>query len=221
MLWMVRAFPDQTDRMTEFLEDNIIAVYWGVDDLTGCVTKQDIAKVVANANLQPRDASLKTGLLYRFAIQMKVGDYFIVPYNDVFYTGIIKSDYYFNPNAQKFEHQRKVEWLFNGEPFNREMLPKQIQTSLKSQLGLADLSQHGSIYKMCINKWKSMDELGIFDLWDKPEELDEGDLVGEQLSSLLNDAMKIIEDEIKSDDPDRRLKAAIAVLEINNKQTLN
>lgn len=221
MLWMVRAFPGQTDRMTEFLEDNIIAVHWGIGDLTGCTTKQDIAKIVAKANLQPRDASLKTGLLYRFALQMKVGDYCIVPYNDVFYTGIIRSDYYFDPNSQKFEHQRKVEWLFDGEPFSREILPKQIQTSLKSQLGLADLSQHEAIFKRGINKWNSMDELGILDLFDKPEESDEGDLIGEQLSSLLNDALKIIEDEIKSDDPDRRLKAAIAVLDLNNKQTLN
>ena len=30
--------------------------------------------------------------------------------------------------------------------------------------------------------------------------------------------MKIIKDEINSDDPDRRLKAAIAVMELNNKQ---
>ncbi|MDK8747727.1 hypothetical protein QP810_10915 [Streptococcus agalactiae] len=220
MLWMVRSFPNQTDRMTEFLEDNIIAVHWGIGDLTGCTTKQDIAKIIEQANLQPRDASLKTGLLYRFAIQMKVGDYCIVPYNDVFYTGIIKSDYYFDSKSQKFEHQRKVEWLFNGESFVREALPKQIQTSLKSQLGLVDLSQHQLAFERFVNHWKSIGELGILEMWNKHEESDD-DVVGEQLSSLLNDAMKIIEDEMKSDDPNRRLKAAIAVLELNNKKVLN
>jgi hypothetical protein len=61
----------------------------------------------------------------------------------------------------------------------------------------------------------SLDELGILDQFDKSEESDENVLVGELLNSLLNDAMKIIRDEINSDDPDRRLKAAIAVLELN------
>jgi predicted Mrr-cat superfamily restriction endonuclease len=221
MLWMVRAFPDQTDRMTEFLGNNIIAVHWGISDLTGCATKKDVAEVVAQADLQPRDASLKTGLLHRFVNQMKIGDYCIIPYNDVFYTAKITSDYFYDSNSKKYEHQRQVEWLFDGEPFGREILPKQIQTSLKSQLGLADLSQHEPIFKRCINKWNSMDELGVLDLFDKSEESDETNLVGEQLSSLLNDAMKIIKDEINSDDPDRRLKAAIAVLELNDKQSLN
>ena len=217
MLWMVRAFPNQTDRMTDFLENDIIAVHWGIGDLTGCTTKEEIANVVSQANLQPRDASLKTGLLYRFSIQMKVGDYCIVPYNDVFYVGIIKSDYYFDSSSQKFEHQRKVEWLFDERMFNREILPKQIQTSLKSQLGLADLSQHEPTFKRYINKWKSMDKIGVLNQFDESEELDEDNLFGNQLNSLLNDAMKIIKEEINSDDPGRRLKAAIAVLEINNK----
>lgn len=220
MLWMVRAFPNQTDRMTEFLENNIIAVHWGIGDLTGCTTKKAVADVVAQADLQPRDASLKTGLLHRFVNQMKIGDYCIIPYNDVFYTAKITSDYFYDSNSKKYEHQRQVIWLFDGEPFGREILPQQIQTSLKSQLGLADLSQHEPIFKRCITKWNSMDELGILNPFDESEELDGDNLVGEQLSSLLNDAMKIIKDEINSDDPNRRLKAAIAVLELNDKRSL-
>lgn len=97
---------------------------------------------------------------------MKTGDYCIVPYHDVFYTGTIKSDYYFDLNSQKFEHQRKVKWLFDEEPFSRNELPEIIQASLKSQLGLVDITKHESL---------------------------------------------------NSDDPDRRLKVAIAVMELNNK----
>ncbi|WGT39966.1 hypothetical protein QH639_04075 [Lysinibacillus sp. 1 U-2021] len=211
MLWMVRAFPDQTDRMTEFLEDNIIAVHWGIGDLTGCSTKKDVENVVAQANLMPRDASLKVGLLDRFVNQMKIGDYCIVPYNDVFYTGIIKSDYYFDPNSQKFEHQRKVEWLFDGEPFNRNELPEAIQVSIKSQLGLIDMAKHRSIFIKYLNQKQG---IGINDLSDESNEIS---LIEDELNSLVIDAMKIIKDEINSDDPDRRLKAAIAVMELNNK----
>jgi predicted Mrr-cat superfamily restriction endonuclease len=209
MLWMVRAFPDQTDRMTEFLEGNIIAVYWGIGNLTECTSKQDVAKVVAQANLQPRDASLKIGLLHRFVNLMKVGDYCIIPYHDVFYTCIIRSDYYFDPNSQKFEHQRKVEWLFDGEPFSRDELPEPIQASIKTQLGLADINQHTSLFVKYLNQKQGIDDLEYESSEITPIEI--------ELNSLLIDAMKIIKDEINSDDPDRRLKAAIAVMELNNK----
>jgi len=207
MLWMVRAFPDKIDRMTEFLEDNTIAVHWGIGDLTGCTTKKDVEKVLAKANLLPRNASLKTGLLNRFVNQMKIGHYCIVPYHDVFYTGIIKSDYYFDSNSKKFEHQRKVEWLFEGEPFSRGELPEPIQASLKTQLGLADFTQHESIFVKHLNQ-----KQGIDDLEDESSEITPIEI---ELNSLLIDAMKIIKDGINSDDPDRRLKAAIAVMELN------
>jgi len=38
-----------------------------------------------------------------------------------------------------------------------------------------------------------------------------------KLCELLHDAMKIIKNEINSDDPNRRLKAAIAIMELNHK----
>jgi len=206
MLWMVRAFPNQTDRMEEFLENEIIAVHWGIGDLTGCTTKKDVAKVVAQAKLQPRDASLKTGLLDRFANKMKIGEYCIVPYHDVFYIGILKSDYYFDLTSSKYEHQRKVEWLFDGEPFSREELPAELQASIKTQLGLADISQHEAIFIKYLNK-----KQGI----NTPDSSHEANSLEIELNSLVFDAMKIIKDEINSDDPDRRLKAAIAVMELN------
>lgn len=209
-LWMVRAFPGDTDCMTEFLEENIIAVHWGIGDLTGCSTKDHIAKVVAQSNLKPRDASLKTGLLDRFVNKMKLEQYCIVPYKEVFYVAKIKSDYYFDPNSKKFEHQRKVEWLFDKEPFGREELPDALQTSIKTQLGLADMSQHEPVFIKYLNK-----KLGL----DSFDNLDEENSINIELNSLLIDALKIIKDEIKSDDPNRRLKAAIAVMEFNHKKT--
>lgn len=208
-LWMVRSFPGQIDRMVEFLEQKIIAVHWGIGDLTGCNTKEEVAKVVGQANLQPRDASLKTGLLNRFVNQMKTEDYCVVPYNDVFYTAQIKSDYYYDSTSEKFEHQRKVEWLFDGEPFSREELPEQIQASLKSQLGLVDLTQHLSIFIKYLNRKQGIDTGEDFELNNNEIDL--------ELKSLLLDALMIIKDEINSDDPDRRLKAAIAIMELNNK----
>lgn len=210
MLWLVRSNPNGINRMVDFLNQNIIAVHWGIGDLTGCATKEDVAKVVKHANLLPRDASLKTGLLNRFKNKMKIDDFCIIPYNDVFYCCKIKSDYYYDPLSKGFEHQRKVEWLFDGEPFDRQELPDVLQASLKTQLGLADISQHEFIFKRYLNK-----KMGI----NEPSNDEENQHISLEieLNDLLNDAMEIIKDELNSDDPDRRLKAAIAIMELNNK----
>lgn len=211
-MWMVRAFPGQIDQMATFLKENIIAVHWGIGNLTGCTTKSDIANVVAIANLQPRDASLKIGLLDRFVNQMKVGDYCIVPYdNDTFYTAKIKSDYYFDPNSNKYDHQRKVEWLFDGEPFGRDELPKQLQTSLKSQLGLADITQHEPAFFKYLNKKQAS---------DLDDEANENNSLVSHLDSLVEDAINVLKEEIHSDDPNRRLQAAIAIMELNSNRQI-
>ncbi len=207
MLWMIRSFPGNTDRIVEFLELNIIAVHWGIGDLTGCNSKDDIAKVVSQENLQQRDASLKTGLLNRFVNYMEVGDFCIVPHGDVFYVGIIRSEYYFDPNSPKYEHQREVEWLCGDKPFGRrEDLPAKLQASLKTQLGLADLTQHELIFNQYMNK-----KQGIVNADDSEEK----DSLVFELDSLVKDAMGIIKEEMKSDDPNRRLQAAIAVMKLN------
>lgn len=203
---MTRAFPGDTNRLEDFLEKGIIAVHWNIGDLTGCTTKEQVAKVVADANLKPRNASLKTGLLFRFSNLMKIGDYCIVPFKDVFYLAIIKSNYYFDSASVTFEHQRKVEWLFDAEPFGREELPKKIQTSLKSQLGLADLTQHESLFKNYLLKKQKGES------WES-----EGESMADEMNSLETAAMNIIKAEIASDDPDRRLQAAIAIMELNYK----
>lgn len=45
-VWMVRPFPEQVDRKDVFLQKNIIAVSWGIDDLTNCNDKEMISQVV-------------------------------------------------------------------------------------------------------------------------------------------------------------------------------
>jgi predicted Mrr-cat superfamily restriction endonuclease len=211
-LWMVRAFPLQMDRMKEFLENNIIAVSWGIDDLTGCQSKEQIAEVVARKNLKPRDASLKVGLLHKFVNQMQKEEICIVPYEgDVFYIALIKSDYFYNVECETYAHQRKVEWLFNGKVFSREELPEKLQASLKSQLGLADISKHESVFKHYINKKLDNSEN------DSLSEEESSD-VHDELAKLVNNALDILKEEISSDDPERRLRAAKTVLELNKAQ---
>ncbi len=101
-------------------------------------------------------------------------------------------------------HQRKVEWLFDGEPFGRDELPKQLQTSLKSQLGLADITQHEPTFFKYLNKKQGS---------DIDDEANENNSLVSNLDSLVEDAINVLKEEIHSDDPNRRLQAAIAIME--------
>ncbi|MGG4549679.1 hypothetical protein ABER02_18190 [Rossellomorea marisflavi] len=204
---MVRAFPNQVNRLKEFLDEGIIAVYWEIGDLTGCNTKSKINGVVKKTILEFRDASLKTGLLNSFVNRMSIGDYCIVPHRKSFYVAQITSDYFYNGESSKYEHQRKVKWLFNKEPIEREDLPEKLQNSTKTLLGLADLSKHYDIFVQYLDNKNNR---------AKATPIKE-DNSSNEISLLVTKAISILQNEINSDDPDRRLKAAIAVMDLNNR----
>ncbi|MFJ7408229.1 MULTISPECIES: hypothetical protein [unclassified Lysinibacillus] len=207
-LWMVRSNPGSQERITDFLMGGIIAVHWGIGDLTGCKTKEDVAKVVAQKKLEARDASLKTGLLYKFVNEMKIGDLCLVPNGDEVYVGEIVSNYHFDSGSKGFEHQRKVRW-HGGELIWREDLPGELQKSLRSRLALADITKHEELFNKYLNS-EPIIEVESDDLYPDLE-----------LIALWDEAIQIIKNEINSDDPDRRLKAAIAVIGLNGKKNLD
>lgn len=206
-VWMVRPFPEQVDRKDVFLQKDIIAVSWGIDDLTHCDDKDMISQVVERKNLEPRDASLKVGLLDKFKNQMKIGDYVLLPYGDFFYVGVIKSDYYYNEHDKTYAHQRKVEWLFDAIPIERITLPEPIQKSIKSRLSLADLSQHDSKFKEFVGQMILGEDV-IND--SEPD-------ITESINDLSLISLEVIRNELKSDDPNRRLQAAICVMNLKLK----
>ena len=70
---MTIVFPGQIDRMDDFLKKEIIAVHWGIGDLTGCTTKEQVAKVVAKANLQPTECQFENGIVISFYKQNGYG----------------------------------------------------------------------------------------------------------------------------------------------------
>ncbi|KML32363.1 hypothetical protein [Rossellomorea marisflavi] len=210
MLWMVRAFPNKVNRMEEFLSEGIIAVYWGVGDLTDCNTKSEVASVVRKTSVDSRNTSLQIGLLNSFVNRMSIGDYCIVPHKKRFFVAKITSDYFYNQNSSQYEHQRKAEWLFNGKSLEREDLPEKLQNSTRTMLGLANLSKHYETFIQYLDRKNNTTE----------DSSNEEDTTSDELSSLVTRAISILKDEIASDDPDRRLKAAIAVMDLSNRSSL-
>lgn len=143
--WLIRPYPHKQPRLSEFLNNGIIAVGWPcIGDLTG----KSREKLKETLSEPPYGLEgLMLGNAYAtidiFINQMKVGDLLLMPDGDDIYLGIISSDYYLDPsvdnNKDGYPHQRKAQWLKNT---SRKELSKELRSSLKVHRTAANLSHH-------------------------------------------------------------------------------
>lgn len=206
-LWLVRANPEGTNRLQEFLQHSILAIGWPkIPDMTN-QTKGDIRiSLIQGTAYTGKDANLKVGLINHFVNNMEQGDWCLVPDSENIeniYLAEIAGDYYFKQENKKdgYPHQRKIKWLNNRKPLNRYELPEDIQTSLRTQLTVADLSSH----------------LKLLTEYIEGNHLIYGYDLEEELRSLVPKSLQNLKKEIESDDPSRRLQASIAVLSLVQK----
>jgi len=126
--WVVRPKPHHIDRMKEFLDRSIVAIGWirlGPLDNKKERLESQICVKYPEKNSIARGNTL--GQLDRFLNSMKVNDIVVTPDGKDIYVGIIKSDYYYEENCEKYSHQRKVQWVNKGCPYHRKSLPTSIQ----------------------------------------------------------------------------------------------
>ena len=79
--WVVRPNPDHTDRMEEFLKDEIIAIGWPhLSALDEIPEDQLFGKLqAASPNISKRTLKMQQNMILRFCTQMKPEDLVIVP----------------------------------------------------------------------------------------------------------------------------------------------
>lgn len=144
--WLVRPSPHGTNRLAEFLDNNIIAIGWpGINDLSD-KTHEQLRTLLSEPPYKL--SSLKLGnasaTINIFVNHMNIDDLVLVPDGDDIHFCTIKSDYFFDPNYEQdgYPHQRKVEWLTSTQ---RTDLPMDLRMSLKVHRATANLSQHTDV----------------------------------------------------------------------------
>lgn len=143
--WLVRPYPHDNPRITEFRQDSIVAIGWpGIGDLTG-KSREDIKQILSGSPYKL--SGLALGNAYAtidiFVNRMNLGDIVLVPDGaDIFFAEIC-SNYYmdseFDSDQIGYPHQRKVKWL---QSVARDELSKSLRSSLKVHRTTADLSKH-------------------------------------------------------------------------------
>lgn len=208
-LWLVRVNPEGNNRLKEFLQESIVAIGWpNIPDMTN-LTKGDIRiALIQGTSYTGKDANLKVGLINHFVNNMNKGDWCLVPDSENIeniYIAEIVGDYHYEKENKKdgYPHQRKIKWLNNREPLNRYELPEEIQTSLRTQLTVADLSNH---VELLVDYIEGNHFIYGYDL-------------EKEFQALVPKSLQILKNALESDDPKRRLEASIAVLNLVKSQT--
>ena len=100
-----------------FLTQNVIAIGW--KEFGDCSKLEPTRDAYKSHYLKVYPTAKKgaiatsAGMLYRFACEMKVGDFIVFPskMDRKINIGIVESDFIFNPDAALYVQQRKVKWL--------------------------------------------------------------------------------------------------------------
>ncbi|MGL5934397.1 MAG: restriction endonuclease [Cetobacterium sp.] len=141
--WIIRAYPHGINRLQYFLENNVVGIGWpGIGTLEDIVSREDVKSKLKSAGYTAGKTALSigqaAGTIYRFACEMKAGDYVLVPNGSHIFVGKVLEDKpvyleAFDKDDEGFCHQRKVEWLFNKRTINKQFMTSRVYDSFKGQ----------------------------------------------------------------------------------------
>ncbi|MBP1950055.1 restriction endonuclease [Virgibacillus litoralis] len=191
-VWLVRPLPHGSNHMKDFLSENIIAVGYPVgEELTNCNDNQ------IRSLLKEHGWEVGIGNVNTLVHAMNVGDIVVVPDDnkkDVYF-GKITSDYQYekeldeNKPGSGYPHQRQVEWYFDKKPLLRSELPDELRGSMRYPGTIADITKHHE---------------HVFKTIKDPSLNSE--------STLEHKAKKVLEEMLKHENPEVKLRAAEIIL---------
>ena len=199
-LWLVRTNPENTDRLKEFLENDIIAIGWSnLLDLTN-MSKSSITAELSKNNYSC--SNVKLGVINHFVNNIQVGDLCIIPYGNKIYLAKVTSPYYYDETKVKdgYPHQRKVVFINKNKPIMRDSLPEVVRKSLGAQNYVAHLKHRIEEFKDFLYE-STNDNINI----------------QEMLIKLLPKAIENIKNAIGSDDVQIRFDASVEILRLLQK----
>lgn len=162
-LWMVRA--GGNNEIVELVETrNAVAIGWSqLGDLTTLRTRQQFKERYTDCFPEETSQSrinVNTGQVYRFAREVKTGDY-ILTYNQSsreILIGKVVGDYQYSAQTihERYPHVRRVEWL---KTISRDQFSKTARNSLGSSLTVFRVNDHiGEIQKLLQGRQETIEE---------------------------------------------------------------
>jgi predicted Mrr-cat superfamily restriction endonuclease len=213
--WVVRPYPNGQYRMKEFLDESVVAIGWpDIGDLES-MTDQEIRDSIQRGKSgdSERSISLQSGMVIRFSKEIAKGDVVFVPDGEDIHLAEVESAYEFNAakiNAG-YPHQCKVRWLSR---IPRKKLEGNLLGAMRPRLAVYSLNKYSQEIEMLLRNHLGGSETE--GSTPEPYTEDNDSSAGREahdISVLVKDAITIIKQSMRSEDPELRLAAAGIVIQ--------
>ena len=201
-IFQMRTAPHGVERFQQFTDENFVCIGWpGLGNLEG-VTKDELRDRIKHAyETTGHKAGNTLGLVNAFVNTMQKGDLVIVANKGYAYFATV-GDYEYEPkfdnDSDGMCHRRRVQWL--GK-LPRNELNASVQALLRSRNTIAEYP-------------KTVEESELEHILSGLPLQSANNNMRLKLDSLFETALGILEDELHSESPDRRLKAAAELLKL-------
>lgn len=201
-IFQMKTKPHDIERFRQFIDGGFVCIGWpGIGDL-GQADKDEIRSRLKNRyGYGGHKLGNALGQVNAFVNTMGAGDIVIISERDWAYTGKVGDYTYdgqFDNDQDGMCHRRSVEWL-------GRVLIKDLQGSIQKFIG-----NRNTICQFP----QPIDETLLAELLGG--KLPVGKKNSNKLNSLFSDALAVLESELKSPDPERRLKAATELIRLKN-----
>ncbi|MEH7474539.1 AAA family ATPase, partial [Priestia megaterium] len=106
------------------IESNVVALGWGREiDYSDCSDRKEVKIKFLNSDPDNEERSFNIDAINRFKNWIQIGDIILISQGNHKVRAIAKviGEYYYEPNSEiSYNHFRKVEWLYHGEPIGVE-----------------------------------------------------------------------------------------------------
>lgn len=202
-LFQMKTSPLGVERTREFLEDNYLCIgYPGTGDLQQADREELRVKLLQAGTCGERNLDEAIEDLWLFVHEMQDGDYILIPDGDWVHLGDL-GDYFYDDTHDNEEdgrcHRRGVTWL--------KSMPRRSLNSFAAELLAEDalISRYrGTLPSARLELWIEDTGADMRNSGGKPAGVDE---------DTLNLAVAVLKEALLSGDPERRERAAIAILQ--------
>lgn len=199
-IFQMKAKPHGHEKLNEFLKEGYVCIGWPeIGDLNQ-IDKDELRNRLESAYAyKGHTLGYNLGQVNAFVNVMKKGDMILIKDKETVHVGIVGDYHYEKQYDNKVDglcHRRSVEW---EESVDLKDLQKDIQGFVKNR---HTISQYSGVRQ--IDSYEGI--LSVQNFVEKEER--------ERLDSLFSDALDILEDELKSEDPERRLRAASELIRL-------
>lgn len=201
-IFQMKTKPHGIERVREFIEGNFVCIGWpGIGNLEQTSKDEIRNRLEKTYGYTGHRLGNALGQVNTFINTMRTGDAVIIVERDRAYIGIV-GDYTYEVEYDNTQdgmcHRRSVEWT-------DRILITNLESSIQKLI-----SNRNTICQYP----ESIEESGLDKILGKKPSFNKEDSV--KLDRLFREALTVLEEELKSTDPDRRLKAAAELIRLKN-----